>query len=103
MIANLIHESTEGVNTGVLQQDRGKRLKPNTRKSQIRGRLWGALCTQYWEGDNLTQEEIKRDTTVVITVFQHRTAAGLEAIELELVVVEKPARMVILQMVLRLV
>ncbi|BBN69192.1 F-box family protein with DUF295 [Prunus dulcis] len=61
--------------------------------SQIRGRLWGALCTQYWEGDNLTQEEIKRDTTVVITVFQHRTAAGLEAIELELVVVEKPARM----------
>ncbi|KAI5335817.1 hypothetical protein L3X38_025951 [Prunus dulcis] len=62
-------------------------------KSQIRGRLWGALCTQYWEGDNLTQEEIKRDTTVVITVFQHRTAAGLEAIELELVVVEKPARM----------
>ncbi|BBG94201.1 hypothetical protein Prudu_002426 [Prunus dulcis] len=60
---------------------------------QIRGRLWGALCTQYWEGDNLTQEEIKRDTTVVITVFHHRTAAGLEAIELELVLVEKPARM----------
>ncbi|BBH05540.1 pyrimidine 2 [Prunus dulcis] len=59
----------------------------------IRGRLWGALCTQYLERDNLNQEEIKRDTTVVITVFHHRTAAGLEAIELELVSVEKPARM----------
>ena len=71
--------------------------------SQIRGSLWVALCTQYLEKDNLNQEEIKKDTTVVITVFHHRMAAGLEAIELGLGSVEKPARMVILQMVLRLV
>ena len=70
--------------------------------SQIRGSLWVALCTQYLEKDNLNQEEIG-DITVVITVFHHRMAAGLEAIELGLGSVEKPARMVILQMVLRLV
>ena len=40
---------------------------------------------------------------MVITGSNHQMAADLKAIELELVSVEVPARMVILQIVLRLV
>ena len=67
--------------------------------SQIRGSLWVALCTQYLEKDNLNQEEIKKDTTVVITVFHHRMAAGMEAADLDLVPVKVPVRVVVLEIV----
>ena len=67
------------------------------------GRPKGTLCAQYLDEGNTNQEKFKIDTTVMITVSSQRMAASLKAIELELVSVEVPARMMILQIVLRLV
>ncbi|KAI5335731.1 hypothetical protein L3X38_025865 [Prunus dulcis] len=93
MIVSPIYKSTEGGDAAVSGFS-------TNRDGEIMGRPWGALCAQYLEIRNINQEEFKRDTTVVITVSNHRMAAGLEAIELELVSVEVPAKMVILQIAL---